>query len=95
VNIDQVIIQINALICAMITLRLMFFHKRGRHRRFMSAIAYVLIIACGWTAIRIWFGQYVQADPAEVFINFCICLAIWRARGNLSQLAGRHPDDTK
>ncbi|EAY0927147.1 phage holin family protein [Salmonella enterica subsp. enterica serovar Aba] len=87
-NLHSVLVHANALVCLLLALRLMFFHKAGRYRFIMSLIAYLAILASAWIAFRIFYGKYTQVDPAEFFLNLTICIAVWRARGNISKLTG-------
>lgn len=71
-------------------LRLMFFKRNGcRFRRFMGVIAYAIILAAGYIAFSIWLDLYLYVDPAEVVLNIAICVAIWRANGNIARLVVR------
>ncbi|CAH6661265.1 phage holin family protein [Pseudocitrobacter vendiensis] len=88
-NLTWFLLQLNAVACIMISLRLMFFRKRSmRRRRLMELLAYGLILAPAYTAFRIWHGDYAQLDYGELIINVVLCIAIWRARGNISRIAG-------
>ncbi|AJI83328.1 Protein of uncharacterised function (DUF754) [Yersinia enterocolitica] len=80
------ILAANALVCLLIVVRLMFYQKTGRYRFFYSALAYLVILAAGWIGIRICYGQYSGADPAELLLNLSFCLAIWGAGGNIAKL---------
>ncbi|MBW5823301.1 phage holin family protein [Yersinia enterocolitica] len=76
----------NALVCLLIVVRLMFCQKTGRYRFFHSVLAYLVILAAGWIGIRICYGQYSAADPAELLLNLSFCLAIWGAGGNIAKV---------
>lgn len=86
---QTLVLNINAVACILITMRLMFFRKRSlRRRRLMELMAYGLILAPAFTAFRIWHGDYVQVDYGELVINIVVCVAVWRARGNIARIAG-------
>lgn len=86
---QTLILNINAVALILITIRLMFFRKRSlRRRRQMQFLAYGLILAPAFTAFRIWHGDYVQVDYGELVINLVVCIAVWRARGNIARIAG-------
>lgn len=88
---DYLLLNANAAVCMLIAIRLMFFQRNGRrHRRLMALLAYVIILAAGYISFRIWFGQYIHVDPAELLLNFTICVAVWRARGNIAQTVVRN-----
>jgi len=87
---DTILLNVNAVVCMLIALRLMFFRRNGcRFRRLMAAIAYTIILASGYIAFSIWLGLYSYVDPAEVVLNIAICIAIWRADGNIARLVVR------
>ncbi|CZV21622.1 holin [Enterobacter cloacae] len=86
---QTLILNINAVACILISIRLMFFRKRSlRRRRLMEFLAYGLILAPAFTAFRIWHGDYVQVDYGELVVNLVVCIAVWRARGNIARIAG-------
>lgn len=77
----------NAIVCLLIVLRLMFFSKLGKRQRFgVSLLAYLTILAAGYTSFRILMGTYIQVDPGELMLNSIICASIWLARGNLAKV---------
>lgn len=83
----SVIVDANAIICMAIVFRLMFFSKTGRrHRPGYAWMAYFLILSAGFTAFRILLGHYSNVDPSELFLNLAICIAVWRAKGNLAKV---------
>ena len=87
---DSILLNINAVVCMLAALRLMFFKRNGcRFRRLMAAIAYTIILAAGYIAFSIWLDWYSYVDPAEVVLNIAICVAIWRANGNIARLVVR------
>jgi hypothetical protein len=51
----------NAIICAGIALRVMFFQRNGaRHRRWGNWVAYAVIVVHGWLAIKTVYGAHVS-----------------------------------
>lgn len=89
-NWEWLLLNANAVVCMLIAIRLMFFQRNGRkHHRSMAVLAYIIILAAGYISFRIWFGQYVHVDPAELLLNFIICAAVWRAHGNIAQTVVR------
>jgi len=87
---DSILLNINAVVCMLIMLRLMFFRRNGcRYRLLMAGIAYTIILAAGYIAFSIWLDLYLYVDPAEVVLNIAICVAIWRANGNIARLVVR------
>ena len=89
---QMLLLDANAVICLAIVGRLMFFRKGGKtHRPGVAWMAYLLILAAGFTAFRIIRGQYSYVDPGELMLNAAICIAVWRARGNLAKVARVDP----
>lgn len=84
---QAIVLDVNAIICALIAIRLMFFSKSGkRHRPAVAWMAYMMILAAGFTAFRILYGKYLQVDPGELMLNIAICIAVCRSRGNLAKV---------
>lgn len=84
---QTIVLDVNAIICALIAIRLMFFSKSGkRHRPAVAWMAYMMILAAGFTAFRILYGKYLQVDPGELMLNIAICIAVWRSRGILAKV---------
>ena len=84
---QAIVLDVNAIICTLIAIRLMFFSKNGkRHRPAVAWMAYMMILAAGFTAFRILYGKYLQVDPGELMLNIAICIAVWRSRGNLAKV---------
>lgn len=92
---QRLVLAVNALVCVLIVVRLMFYQKKGRYRFMFSALAYLIILSAGWIAVRIFYGQYSGADPAELLLNLSFCVAIWGAGGNVAKLTSwrEQPDD--
>jgi hypothetical protein len=87
---DLLLLNANALICVLIALRLMFYQKKRCMRSWMSVLAYFIIIAAAWIAIRILWGDITQADAAQVFLNLFLCIALLRSRGNVARADFQH-----
>ncbi|MDM3430856.1 phage holin family protein [Citrobacter sp. Cb023] len=84
---QAIVLDVNAIICALIAIRLLFFSKNGkRHRPAVAWMAYMMILAAGFTAFRILYGKYLQVDPGELMLNIAICIAVWRSGGNLAKV---------
>ena len=78
---------VNGLSCGLMCARMLGYRRNGaRFSRSASLLAYLIIIASGRVAIRIAFGEYVVIDPAETLLNVTLCIAVFRARGNVSHL---------
>jgi hypothetical protein len=89
---QTLLINVNAIACILISIRLLFFRKRdGRHRPGMAWLAYGLILGSAWVAFSIWHGNYVQLDYGELIMNVFVCVIVWRARGNVAKIAVSTP----
>lgn len=76
---------INAVVCGLISLRLITFDKTGlNHRPFMSFIAYVIIVATGSVPIRMITGDPVQQDISQTLLNIIMCIALFAMKGNVA-----------
>lgn len=85
------LLDVNALVCFSIMLRLMFFRRNGsRFRLGIAWIAYGIILASGFIAFSTWLNYYTSVHPAEVILNITVCVAIWRANGNIARIAVRN-----
>lgn len=87
----DLLLTVNALICASIAIRVMSFRRQGsRHRPWGSWIAYFLIVAAASIPIRTayaFFYHYTMtADLSEVVINAVMLAAVLKTRGNVVQI---------
>lgn len=94
---EHVLLNANAIICAVTSLRLITFRRAmAAHNRLTSVIAYVLVVATGSVTIRVITGEYFYTDWTEVLINLLLCIAVLRVRGNVGRLLRGHiHDDTR
>lgn len=81
----------NAIICAGIALRVMFFQRNGaRHRRWGGWIAYFLIVSSASIPVRAAYSFFyhfpMTADLSEVVINVVMLAAVLKTRGNVVQI---------
>jgi len=78
---------IQALLCALIAVRLLLFRRDGcMHRPWAAALAYGLIVMAGTVAIGVLFGRYEWALLAQNGILAVLCAAIYAVRGNVVEL---------
>lgn len=78
---------INAGICAVIVLALMFYQRGGaRHRRIVSLLAYFTVLVYASIPFRYLFGLYQESHWLVVIVNILICAAVLWARGNVARL---------
>lgn len=87
---------IQALMCALIATRLLFFRREGAiHRPWAARLAYALIVMAGTVTIGVLFGRYGWALLAINGITAVLCIAIYAVRGNVVELfriTGLDPD---
>ncbi|WP_395491091.1 phage holin family protein [Cedecea davisae] len=77
----------NALICAVIAIRVLTFRRgESRHRRWGGILAYVLIFISASIPVRTVLGDYPQADWSEVILNAVMMVAVLLTRGNVVQI---------
>ncbi|MBI0678983.1 phage holin family protein [Citrobacter koseri] len=78
---------INAIICAVIVIVLMFYQRRGaRHRPFISFLAYLTVLVYAAIPLKFIFGLYHDSNWLVVLVNVLICAAVLWARGNVARL---------
>lgn len=81
------LIVIDAAICAVIVLRLVFYRRRGaRYRPVASLVAYVVAVAAGWVTILAIAGHLSPPDPASVVLHGVLAVALLAARGNVVEI---------
>lgn len=83
----KLLFAMQALLCALIALRLLFFQRDGaEHRPWAARLAYVLIVLAGTAVIGVLFARYAWAMLAQVGLNLILCAAVFAQRGNVVEL---------
>ena len=78
---------VNAAICAVIVVFLMFYQREGaRHRPLISLMAYFSVLVYASVPFRYLFGLYNESHWFVVLVNVLICGAVVWARGNVARL---------
>lgn len=78
---------VNAVICAVIVVFLMFYQREGaRHRSLISLVAYFSVLVYASVPFRYLFGLYQESHWVVVLVNVLICVAVVWARGNVARL---------
>ena len=73
---------VNAAICAVIVLVLMFYRREGaRHRPIVSWLAYLIVLVYASVPFRYLFGLYDTSHWLVVIVNPAICAMLLRPRG--------------
>lgn len=81
----EILCFIDAAICIAIAGRIIFFSKAGRkYKRHVSWVAAVIAIFYGNFPLLYLFDHYVLAGWPVVITNAILCLAVYRARGNIA-----------
>lgn len=95
-NFEQYLLNANAIICAITSLRLLTF-RRGKspHNRFIAFVAWLLTVVYASVTIRVLTGEYFYTDWTEVLINLLLCVAVCRARGNVGHLLKGNTSENK
>jgi hypothetical protein len=78
---------VQAVLCALIALRLLLFKRDGAtHRPWASRLAYGLVVLTGAVTIGVLFGRYEWALAAQNGITGVLCVAVFAVRGNVVEL---------
>ena len=78
---------INAVVCTVIVVVLMFYQRGdSRHRPAISLLAYIIVLVYATVPFRYLFGLYQQSHWLVVLVNVLICVLILRSRGNVARL---------
>ncbi|MFJ9531265.1 phage holin family protein [Herbaspirillum sp. NPDC101396] len=87
IGLQRVLLLAQLVMSLLIVMRLMFYRKKhARHKVHMSLVAYLLLVAYGWTAIRILTGEYLSpVDWSDLAVNAAVLLAVFYAKGNIAR----------
>ncbi|EJL93506.1 Protein of unknown function (DUF754) [Herbaspirillum sp. CF444] len=87
IDLQRVLLIAQLVISLLVVGRLMFYRKKhARHKVHMSVVAYLLLVAYGWTAIRILTGEYLSpVDWSDLAVNAAVLLAVFYAKGNIAR----------
>lgn len=79
---------VNAVICAVMALRLIAYRRQGsRYRPAYSVLAYLVTLAAGAIPIGLLFGPLPGVSTAATAIlNACLLVAVIGSRGNVAKL---------
>lgn len=80
-------VAIDAAICLVILLRLVFYRRHGaRYRPVASMVAYIIAVAAGWVPILAFAGHLPPPDMASVVLHGVLAVALLAARGNVVEI---------
>lgn len=78
---------LDAALCAVIVLRLVFYRRRGaRYRPVASLVAYIIAVAAGWVPILAFAGYLPPPELASVVLHGVLAVALLAARGNVVEI---------
>lgn len=78
---------VNAVVCTVIVVVLMFYQRGdSRHRPAISLLAYIIVLVYATVPFRYVFGLYQQSHWLVVLVNLLICLWVMRVKGNMARL---------
>jgi uncharacterized membrane protein YoaK (UPF0700 family) len=78
---------VNAVICAVIVIALMFYRREGaKYRPVISLLAYFTVLVYASIPFRFLFGLYESSHWLVVLANILICGAVLWCRGNVARL---------
>lgn len=83
---DSFLLSLNAVICALIVLRLITFERQAfeyGHNWFFSIVAYLFILSNAALVIRVLTGDLTYVDWTSVTNNFFLCIALLLFKGNI------------
>lgn len=84
---EQYLLNANAIICAITSVRLLTYRRgSASHNPLMAFIAWLLTVSTAAVSICVLTGEYFYTDWTEVLINLLLCVAVIRARGNIGHL---------
>ncbi len=76
-----------ALLCGLISLRLLAFRRAaGQHRPRVAWMAYLLVVSTGSVPLRHLLGQPIPLDVSGLVMALLLAVAVCAARGNLADL---------
>lgn len=80
-------IAVDALICALICLRVVFYRRTsGSHRPVAAWLAYIIATAAGAQALLALLGKLPEPGLASVVLHGVLLLALVASRGNVVEL---------
>lgn len=87
-NLDNLLLVINGVACALIALRLLAFRRGENEHHYGAAIfAFLIIATSGTVVIHLLLGIYTDVDPAETLFNLTLCIGLFVAKGDIKRLA--------
>lgn len=80
-----VLLQLHAVVALVTGLLIAGFNRGDRkHKRHLSALAYLLALAFFSIPIRIWVGDYLYIDRSELVVNIGFLIVMILSRGNIT-----------
>lgn len=88
-NWNSFLLDVNAIVCFTIALRLMLFRRHKfsiPYHLGYSVFAYIMILINGTIVIRIMTGEYSHTDWSTVLNNIFICALLLRSGGCITNI---------
>lgn len=87
---QSILLNINAVVCLIIVVRLMTFQRKGAPRKWLGAgLAFIMMVCAGSIFILIVAEKYGHATISETILNCVVCINVMVSRGNAMQIVGR------
>lgn len=88
--VSEPLVILNVILCTAIVVRTAFFRRRReRQRVFVSWLALGIITLYASVPIRFFYQLYTDTHWWMVAANLIICMAVFRAKGNVAKLFHR------
>ncbi|WP_028534427.1 phage holin family protein [Paludibacterium yongneupense] len=85
---------VNAIVCTLLAMRLLFFRRKGaRWRPRAALLAYFIIVAAASVPIGLLLGSGSDTTTLpQLVLNTVLCVAVFAVDGNVSELFRRNGD---
>lgn len=85
--VNDIFALLNALICSVIVMTLMFYQREdARHRPVISLLAYLMVLTWASVPLRFLFGLHTSPHWPIVAGNLIFCALLLHHKGNLARL---------
>ncbi|WP_105635508.1 phage holin family protein [Cronobacter dublinensis] len=83
----EMLLLLNAIICAGIAIRVLLFRREGaRHRWWGGWLAYIVIVVAASVPVRTFYGYHILPDWSDVIIKAVFLAALIKTKGNVVQI---------
>jgi hypothetical protein len=89
-----ILLVLDALICAAICVRVIFYRRRAAvHRPRAALLAWVIVCASGSVALLAALSDIPPPSFSDVVLHAVLCLIVFAARGNVAELFHTEDDN--